>query len=145
VSLLRFLRRQRGSVCRLCVPGCAVLVLIGCAQHNTEGYQSHSSLSLQSQGAVGASRIIRIESDGLPAQHPPQVQRQAAVDDPSEPFSPNYGRRMPISRVQAVPAAVPLTYAWRVNVRPAKANATTALAIVDRELHRHGQTARPQF
>ena len=33
------------------------------------------------------------EADGLPAQTPPPRRKSSGPDDPSEPFSPNYGPR----------------------------------------------------
>jgi hypothetical protein len=46
---------------------------------------------------VGAGTTVEIEDDGLEAQRPPRRRPQTHPDDPTEPFSPNYG---------AVPAAV---------------------------------------
>jgi len=40
-----------------------------------------------------APMVIEVEDDGLPAQTPPPVRVRMMPDDPSEPFSPNYGRR----------------------------------------------------
>lgn len=37
------------------------------------------------------SRQPDVEDDGLPSQVPPPVNRKRELDDPSEPFSPNYG------------------------------------------------------
>lgn len=39
---------------------------------------------------IGGERIA-MEADGLPAQLPPPLHRKPEVDDPREPFSPNYG------------------------------------------------------
>jgi hypothetical protein len=46
---------------------------------------------------VGAGTTVEIEDDGLAVQRPPRRSSQPAADDPTEPFSPNYG---------SVPAAV---------------------------------------
>jgi hypothetical protein len=36
---------------------------------------------------------VQMEADGLPAQTPPLRREPSEPDDPSEPFSPNYGPR----------------------------------------------------
>jgi hypothetical protein len=35
---------------------------------------------------------VETEDDGMEAQHPPVLTRASEPDDPTEPFSPNYGR-----------------------------------------------------
>lgn len=45
---------------------------------------------------------VEVEDDGLPTQVPPVRRARAVVDDPSEPFSPNYG-----TRGHTVPASAP--------------------------------------
>lgn len=40
---------------------------------------------------VGAGRTVEIEDDGLEVQRPPRRRAEQLPDDPSEPFSPNYG------------------------------------------------------
>lgn len=72
-----------------------------------------ASKSQPSYSQVGAPRIaqhvpapipaqVEVEDDGLPSQVPPVRRARAVVDDPSEPFSPNYG-----TRGHTVPAASP--------------------------------------
>jgi hypothetical protein len=56
-----------------------------------------------------------MEADGLPSQAPPPMRRQPGPDDPTEPFSPNYGTvrvKMPVAPPEemtppAAPAAQP--------------------------------------
>ena len=48
---------------------------------------------------------VEIEDDGLPAQLAPKVQRPMA-DDPSEPWSPNYGGGKPTIRAEKVATAI---------------------------------------
>lgn len=47
---------------------------------------------------------LQVEADGLPAQHAPRL-RGTTPDDPSEPWSPNYGT-VPV-RAEPLPAALP--------------------------------------
>jgi hypothetical protein len=41
--------------------------------------------------ATGMRPRVEIEGDGLEGQLPPRRRDKEATDDPSEPFSPNYG------------------------------------------------------
>lgn len=50
-----------------------------------------------------AQAVVDVEDDGLPAQTPPQVSARQSADDPSEPFSRNYGGVNPSA--MAVPGA----------------------------------------
>lgn len=59
--------------------------------------------------AANAIRVD-IEEDGLPSQLAPR-DRQAIADDPTEPWSPNYGAAAPRA---AVPAAAPLPEKRRI-------------------------------
>lgn len=43
------------------------------------------------QLAQTAPPAVIIEDDGIEAQTPPRVRKQAEPDDPTEPWSPNYG------------------------------------------------------
>ncbi len=58
-------------------------------------------------GAVGpsmqAAPQVEIEGDGLEGQRPPRRRASAGPDDPSEPFSPNYGS-VPVGAPAAAPA-----------------------------------------
>jgi len=79
------------------------LLLAGCAGQSQ--YQEAST--------YGGPQIT-MEDDGLPAQTPPLRRTKIGPDDPSEPFSPNYGpppipseHRAPSAPV--VPADLPST------------------------------------
>jgi hypothetical protein len=41
----------------------------------------------------------------MPAQEAPSIDRRRLPDDPREPFSPNYGRRLPPPPAPATPSA----------------------------------------
>ncbi len=58
------------------------LLLAGCASQSE--YHEASWYS-------GAGPQVVMEDDGLPAQTPPLRRTNTGPDDPSEPFSPNYG------------------------------------------------------
>jgi len=51
-------------------------------------------------------RRVEIEDDGMEAQPPPPMVRKREPDDPSEPFSPNYGRFKSLKRADAGGAPV---------------------------------------
>ena len=48
-----------------------------------------------------------LEDDGLPVQRPPLLQRRRLPDDPSEPFSPNYGNAPPRQAENHRPSTIP--------------------------------------
>jgi hypothetical protein len=61
------------------------------------------ALGPSTQASPQASPQVEIEGDGLEAQRPPRQRANTEPDDPSEPFSPNYGS-VPLSD-PAPPAA----------------------------------------
>ncbi len=87
---------------RICVIGCAVVVS-GCAANKQPSYVAGPSPYIgvpapmppqrgaQMAAAVKAKARVEIEDDGLPVQSPPPARIREEPDDPSEPFSPNYG------------------------------------------------------
>ena len=50
-------------------------------------------------------RVV-IEDDGMETQAPPPLSRKIEPDDPSEPFSPNYGRFTALKRAAATSVQV---------------------------------------
>jgi hypothetical protein len=70
----------------------------GCASQAPQYSSPHKAMS--STRLAVAPMVIEIEDDGLPAQTPPPVRVRMMPDDPSEPFSPNYGRQ-PVARTPA--------------------------------------------
>ena len=87
------------STARVCVIGCAAIAA-GCASNQ------HSSRVGGPDPRQLATRV-EIEDDGLPAQLAPRNPRPTP-DDPTEPWSPNYGNRAPLKAAErAVPAAPP--------------------------------------
>lgn len=112
LSVLFDVRRRdpaRVALIGACLLGAALLIG-GCASSKSPAYAP-----VGARAAIPAPVPVRIEveDDGLPAQSPPQRRVSAEPDDPSEPFSRNYGSRKP-----AVPAA-------QASTRPAQ-RATSA-------------------
>lgn len=107
MSLLSVGERVRAVSVQLVVLMLAVLVS-GCAT-TVPGVQ----LSI-GYGPAGESRFaglssrpwVETEADGREAQLPPRKRPDPALDDPSEPFSPNYGSVEP----------VPVPQPWTVTV-----------------------------
>ena len=69
-------------------------------------------------GPIAHAAPAELEDDGLPAQTPPTYRAATEPDDPSEPFSPNYGNgsRDPVPAMRKADAS------------PIPAAATTKLA-----------------
>lgn len=88
-------RNYRGLPARAAL---AVLLaaLGGCASDQQSSNYSRTHIAM-------AQATIDIEDDGLPAQSPPSKAVRHAPDDPSEPYSRNYGGINP--SVTGVPAA----------------------------------------
>jgi hypothetical protein len=121
-------RGPRPGLCVVSLPFAAlvaVAALAGCAsgQARTPDPQVRASASPRFVAANSGYRI-EMEEDGLPAQTPPNM-RRAEPDDPSEPYSPNYGRagsepappRKPLAETLEPPAPLPAPV---LPVRPAR-------------------------
>lgn len=83
------------SVCNLRSRALVALLLLplaGCASNAPDGAHVAQMSVAGPPQQVAAAQPIDLEDDGLPAQTPPRLRRPHAADDPSEPFSPNYGR-----------------------------------------------------
>lgn len=63
----------------------------GCA--SSQSNQAAQGYAQPSQ--VAAAPPVDVEADGKAAQVPPPARRVQEPDDPSEPWSPNYGSRPP--------------------------------------------------
>jgi hypothetical protein len=81
----------RAAVMAVCLS--AAFGLTACAPATSE----YSSPSPAVASYVARSDAIDIEDDGLPAQSPPPMHLRHRPDDPSEPFSRNYGGTNPAS------------------------------------------------
>ncbi len=67
------------------------LVLGGCST----AQQQHAAADVAIAPKMAQATSVEIEDDGLPSQSPPPVRVRAAPDDPSEPYSRNYGGSNP--------------------------------------------------
>jgi len=116
-------------------------VLAGCATRGggagADGSYYRPYAQSPASGAAGyghrsewAASQIELEDDGLPAQTPPRLMRKRGPDDPTEPFSPNYGRAPAIKQATAADAVGStlsyeetsydkVTDGWRTDVHPA--------------------------
>lgn len=75
------------------------LSVAGCASKATPPPQARV---YQPPVNVAANQYrLRIEDDGIEEQLPPRRSKKPVVDDPTEPFSPNYGRAPVMKRSDA--------------------------------------------
>lgn len=89
------------SAARLGVLGLAALCTAGCASKQAS-YDPPARVAgpAAPQGQAPWQVKVEIEDDGLPAQLAPR-HRAPVQDDPSEPWSPNYGRHTPTKAQKA--------------------------------------------
>lgn len=92
--MFAFTRRlqSRRHVARACKPAILLLLaglLAACATDPTTTAQRADATRLADAATV------EMEDDGLPVQAPPPARAAGNVDDPQEPFSPNYGGANP--------------------------------------------------
>ncbi len=93
----RLLRRAPAVMMRLGL--CASFLMLGaCASRQAQYRVSPQQYAVASQnvrvaGYQRAAFPTEIEDDGIEAQTEPMARRRVEPDDPSEPFSPNYGRQ----------------------------------------------------
>jgi hypothetical protein len=76
------------SAARFCVIG-ATVVSAGCAANKEPSYVRGPGL--QQHAAVPIPKA-EMEDDGQPVQSPPARAMKAEEDDPTQPWSPNYGK-----------------------------------------------------
>lgn len=82
-----------------------LLTLTACASDRSAQYPPASVDSATAYSAEARPPRIQTEGDGLPAQPPPLRRSTAMVDDPREPWSPNYGTVAPTRLAEASTAA----------------------------------------
>jgi hypothetical protein len=107
---------------RVCVFG-PLLLVAGCAPDKQANYV-HGPGQQMGQQMAAAPRKVEIEDDGQPVQPPPARAVNPAEDDPTQPWSPHYGKgvvvpsspprvpspRLPRQMDANVPAPIPATY-----------------------------------
>lgn len=89
-------RNYRGLSARAAMAA-LLAVLGGCAS------DQHQSSTSYGRANITVAQTIDVEDDGLPAQSAPNKSVRYAPDDPSEPYSRNYGGVNPSAT--GVPAA----------------------------------------
>jgi hypothetical protein len=89
----------RGAVFPL-IAGAAAISTAGCAADNEAYYAGSPPPAYVAQGPA-----VQMEADGLPVQAAPSERIRAMPDDPTQPYSPNYGGANPAD-VRSAPATV---------------------------------------
>ena len=84
----------------------SVLSVAGCASRaptyvRAPIYKQPTQVPAPARVAGYREQRVVIEDDGMEAQSAPPFVRKPVVDDPTEPFSPNYGRFIPLKRADA--------------------------------------------
>jgi len=116
--------------------------LAGCsASRASYDYQSQAGGPPVHRVAIVPPPKVEIEPDGLPGQLPPLVRARPERDDPSEPFSPNYGPPPSGAAPAIMPPAAPVL-APRVLPRQASLTAAEADAVMGRAIAAH-EARRP--
>jgi hypothetical protein len=119
---------------RVCVFG-PLLLVAGCAAEQKASYVTGPGQQMGQQMAA-VPRKVEIEDDGQPVQPPPARPVNPAEDDPTQPWSPHYGKgvvvpsspapahapRLPRQQEAYIPAPVPASY------RPAAQTSTGSVA-----------------
>jgi len=85
------------------VIGAGFLVSACASSHANYDRPANVGAQRAHQVAVVARPKIELEADGLAVQTPPRKHRRVEPDDPSEPFSPNYGPKPNRSEPTAAP------------------------------------------
>jgi hypothetical protein len=84
---------KKTSACYVHVAAAVALAALGgCASAPAD---SSAHVSASALRVAQSTQVTDIEDDGLPAQTPPAVRPEHASDDPSEPYSRNYGGSNP--------------------------------------------------
>jgi hypothetical protein len=104
MSVLRWrevpLRHVSRMVFGLCV--LPTLLLGSCASDKASHVQGPADQQFAAQ-----ARKVEMEDDGQPVQSPPVRTMRAEEDDPTQPWSPNYGSPAPLQPKPGLPAVVP--------------------------------------
>lgn len=80
--------------------GAVLISAAGCAADNEAYYAGSPPPAYVAQGPA-----VQMEADGLPVQAAPSARIRAMPDDPTQPYSPNYGGANPAD-VRSAPATV---------------------------------------
>ena len=109
-KLCRCSRRARMSSGSIVVVLLPAMLAAGCA-HQTQ-YQE-PSYNAGGPRPVAAKPVAEMEDDGRPGQLPPRAEARQVRDDPTQPWSPNYGgpaqKPLRAQAPQTAPVAQPVT------------------------------------
>jgi hypothetical protein len=145
--------RIPSKAARVCVFG-PLLLVAGCAAEQKASYVTGPG-----QQMAAAPRKVEIEDDGQPVQPPPARPVNPAEDDPTQPWSPHYGKgvvvpsspppahapRLPRQQDAAIPAPVPASYRLAAETSTgslAPLSAAEADAVVARAMTAHEMRKR---
>lgn len=121
----------------------------GCATHSAPNYAGASQAT--PQNVAERQWKVEIEDDGKPVQAPPVRRMRPEEDDPSQPWSPNYGKPPSTWQKPAAPAAPrtawpqPIDASMKVATReqPSRSlNAAEADTVILRAIQNH-EVRRP--
>jgi hypothetical protein len=84
---------RKASVCLVHVAAAVMIAALGgCASTPAD---SSAHVTANALRVAQSTQVTDVEDDGLPAQTPPAVSSAHVTDDPSEPYSRNYGGANP--------------------------------------------------
>lgn len=91
-----------------CLVVCPLLIAGGCASQS-EYRQANYYAGAPRPAAAPARPAAEMEDDGRPGQIPPRPEQRRVADDPTQPWSPNYGgpAAKPVRAQEPQPAVLP--------------------------------------
>jgi len=118
-----------------------LLVSACAASHASYDHPANVGAGTDRRVAVAIPPKIEIEDDGLAVQSPPKVRRRIEPDDPSEPFSPNYGPAPLPGEIKTSPERPPRQAQLHEQLRPRTKPMTDrqASALIARAMIEHEQ------
>ena len=123
-GLLPLLSFQKAA--RFCVVGAAAVVS-GCATNSQPSYMGGPSAGAPVPTRVNElQRKVEIEDDGKPAQAAPIRRSRPEDDDPTQPWSPNYGKGGTATPPLNEPAGLP-RHTWPKPIETSMKTAAIAL------------------
>ena len=94
-------------------------LLVSACASSQAGYNDYAQVGAPpTQVAVAAPPPVELEDDGFAVQAPPRVRKNPEPDDPSEPFSPNYGPAPDGVTAPRAPAKMPVEGQRHARKRP---------------------------
>ena len=92
-----------------CAALTSMLAVAGCATNQEQRRDAYARDAYAQRTAVAPQRAAQpeVEDDGLPSQVAPPIGRRTEPDDPSQPYSPNYGRIKVVPQRAAAVASSP--------------------------------------